>query len=176
VKFPAKIENIRQAQDDFYIHLAIEAGFSKSTNEVPSQVFFSIKKRDTAGSLGVNAYARYSKETGRFEASLDVSKDLQAAHLNGDYDLTVTAADYRAGESLTWHLGQIKVWFKEGLDQGVNNGVSGDYKPLPTIEFTFPPAVPQISLVLPLVGCASLVFLFIRFVTAGLFGNRGNLS
>jgi hypothetical protein len=56
--------------------------------------------------------------------------------------MTVTVADYRADAPAKWDLGQIKVWFKEGLDEGVNNGVSSDYRPLPSIEFTFPPVQP----------------------------------
>ena len=47
--------------------------------------------------------------------------------------MSVTAADYRADGSAKWDLGQIKIWFKEGLDEGVNNGVRADYRPLPTI-------------------------------------------
>lgn len=175
MKFPSKISNIRQAQDDFFIHISVEASFSQSTDDIPSQVFFSVKKRSTLGALPINAYGKYNKETGRFEATLDVSKDLEA-HLNGEYDMFVTAADYRADAAAKWDLGHIKIWFKEGLDEGSNNGVRAEYRPLPTIEFTFPPAQPQISLVLPLLGCGVLVFLFLRFVTAGLFGNRANLS
>lgn len=138
-------------------------------------MFFSVKKRGSPGALAINAYGKYNKESGRFEASLDVSKDLES-HLNGDYDLIVTATDYRADAPAKWDLGQIKIWYKEGLDEGTNNGVRSEYRPLPTIEFTFPPATPQMSMILPLVGSGSLVFLFLRFVTAGLFGNRANLS
>jgi hypothetical protein len=175
VKYPSKIQSIRQAQDDFFIHISAEASFAYSLNEIPSQVFFSIKKRATPGALPINAYGRYNKETGRFEASLDVTKDLES-HFNGDYDITVTAADYRADSPAKWDLGQIKVWFKEGLDEGSNNGVRADYRPLPTIEFSYPPEQPQISLLRPLVGCGLLVALFLRFVAGGLLGNRGNLS
>ena len=96
--------------------------------------------------------------------------------MNGEYDMFVTAADYRADTPSKWDLGQIKIWFKEGLDEGSNNGVRAEYRPLPTIEFTFPPVQPQISLVLPLLGCGALVFLFLRFVATGIFGNRANLS
>ena len=175
VKYPNKIQSIRQAQDDFFIHVSAEASFAHSSNEIPSQVFFSIKKRATPGALPINAYGKYNKETGRFESSLDVSKDLES-HFNGDYDITVTAADYRADSPAKWDLGQIKIWFKEGLDEGSNNGVSADYRPLPIIEFSYPPEQPQISLLRPLIGCGLLVFLFLRFVAGGLLGNRGNLS
>lgn len=48
-------------------------------------------------------------------------------HLNGEYDLTLHAADYRADKSQTWDLGRIKIWFKEGLDEGTNTGVKPEY-------------------------------------------------
>ena len=67
-------------------------------------MFFSVKKRSTPGALAINAYGKYNKETGRFEATLDISKDLES-HLNGDYDMIVTAADYRADSASKWDLG-----------------------------------------------------------------------
>ena len=104
-----------------------------------------------------------------------MSKDLEV-HLNGNYEIWVTAGDYRAESTIRWELGQIKIWYKEGHDEGSNNGIKADYLPLPTIEFTAPAAAPQISVILPLIGSAVLVFLFLRFVVSGLMANRANLS
>ena len=72
--------------------------------------------------------------------------------------------------------GKSRFGSKEGLDEGSNNGVRADYRPLPTIDFSYPPEQPQISLLRPLIGCGLLVALFLRFVAGGLLGNRGNLS
>ena len=67
-------------------------------------------------------------------------------HLNGDYDITVHAADYRGEGAIVCQLGSIKIWYKQGLDEGSNNGIRDDHKPLETIEFTIAPSTPQISL------------------------------
>lgn len=173
VDYPSKIQSIRQAQDEFFIHISVNAAFQKS-NEKISQVYFSVKRK-VPGSVQINAYGKFNKETGLYEATLDVSKDFEQ-HFNGDYDVQVHAADYRAESPLNWNLGQIKIWFKEGMEEGVNNGIRADYRPLPQIDFTFPPAQEQISLLLPLVGCGLLAFLFFRFVLGGLFGNHANLG
>jgi hypothetical protein len=67
-------------------------------------------------------------------------------HLNGDYELIVHVTDSRAEAPLAYNLGLIKIWYKEGLDEGSNNGVREEYKPLPVINFIYPPEQPQISL------------------------------
>jgi len=173
VDYPSKIESIRQGQDDYYIHLGVDAGFTKNKDK-PSQVFFSLKRK-AAGSLQVNAYGKLNKESGLYEVTLDVSKDFQE-HFNGDYEMTVTAADYRAEQALSWSLGTIKIWYKEGHEEGSNSGIKADYKPLPTIKFTYPPEQPQISLMLPLVGCGALVFTFLRYFAHLFTAGRANLS
>jgi hypothetical protein len=48
-------------------------------------------------------------------------------HLNGDYELQVHVSDYRAIKQELWSLGIINVWFKEGLDEGDNQGIKEDY-------------------------------------------------
>lgn len=174
VQYPRTIENVRQGQDDYFIHLAVDASFTKS-NEKPSQVFFSLRRKSTEKSLAVNSYGKLNKESGLYEVSVDVSKDFDQ-HFNGDYEISVHAADYRADGPATWNLGNIKIWYKEGLEQGSNNGVQSTYRPLPNIDFTYPPEVPQISPVLPLVGSALLFFAFLRYI-GHLFGaGRANLS
>ena len=35
-------------------------------------------------------------------------------HLNGDYEMTVHVADYRADKKVVWELGTVRIWFKEG--------------------------------------------------------------
>jgi len=48
-------------------------------------------------------------------------------HLNGEYEVKVHASDYRAQRNEVWDLGTINVWFKEGLDEGNNQGVKEAY-------------------------------------------------
>ncbi len=173
VDYPSKIKEIRQAQDDFFVHVGVKAGFEKSSEQL-SQVYVSLKRK-APGSVQINAYGKYNKESGLFEATFDASKDFDQ-HFNGDYEVHVHAADYRGDAPVSWNAGQVKIWYKEGLEEGVNNGVRADYRPLPTIEFSFPPTPAQISLALPLVGCGLLGVLFFQFLMSGLFGNRANLS
>ena len=58
-------------------------------------------------------------------------------HLNGDYEIKLHVSDYRAIRSEVWDLGTIKVWFKEGLDEGDNLGIKNEYKPDSVIEYYF---------------------------------------
>jgi hypothetical protein len=173
-EYPRPIENIRQGQDDFFIHLAVDVGFTKSS-EKPSQVFFSLKRKSNEKSLSINSYGKLNKDSGLYEVSVDISKDLDQ-HFNGDYDISVHAADYRSDAPASWNLGTIKIWYKEGLDQGSNNGIQAIYKPLPSIDFTYPPEIPQISPVLPLVGSALLFFAFIKYITHLFGAGRANFS
>jgi hypothetical protein len=48
-------------------------------------------------------------------------------HLNGEYELTVHVGDYRADKNLVWNLGNINIWFKEGLDDVTNAGIKTEY-------------------------------------------------
>jgi Oligosaccharyltransferase subunit Ribophorin II len=137
-------------------------------------VFFSLKRK-IAGSIQVNSYGKLNKDSGLYEVTFDISKDF-AEHFNGEYEMTITAADYRAEKPLSWTLGNIKIWYKEGLEEGSNSGIKAEYKPFPTIIFTYPPEQPQISLLLPLVGCGLLVFAFLRYFGHLFTAGRANLS
>ena len=139
-EYPRAIENIRQGQDDYFIHLAVDASFTKSS-EKPSQVFFSLRRKSSEKSLSINSYGKLNKDSGLYEVSVDVSKDFDQ-HFNGDYEISVHAADYRSDAPASWNLGTIKIWYKEGLEQGSNNGIQAIYKPLPSIDFTYPPEIP----------------------------------
>ena len=72
-----------------------------------------------------------------YEITVNVNKDI-GVQLNGDYDLTVQIADYRAEAPLVWQLGSVKVWYKEGHEEGTNTGIKTDYQTLPTIHFSYP--------------------------------------
>lgn len=85
-----------------------------------------------------------NKDSGNYEISVDVSKDLE--HLNGDYEMTVHVGDYRADKSQMWNIGTIHIWFKEGQDEGSNVGIKSDFKTLEPIVWTLPPPEKQISL------------------------------
>lgn len=44
-------------------------------------------------------------------------------HVNGDYSLSIIATDILARNTFKWELGELKLWFKEGLENGDNTGV-----------------------------------------------------
>jgi hypothetical protein len=66
-------------------------------------------------------------------------------HINGEYNLELHASDYRAEKSQVWDLGKITIWFKQGLDEGNNQGIKDVYKPSTVIEHIFPPESPERS-------------------------------
>jgi hypothetical protein len=68
-------------------------------------------------------------------------------HINGDYDMEIHAADFRAEQKQIWALGSIKIWFREGLDEASNEGIKEEYKPSSTIVHYFRPDTPEKSLV-----------------------------
>lgn len=73
-------------------------------------------------------------------------------HLNGEYEMEVHVADYRAdGGNMVWNLGTISIWYKEGQDEGNNSGIKAEYEPLNTINFTLPPPENQISMIVSLI-------------------------
>jgi hypothetical protein len=148
VENPNKIASIKQASDDFFIHFAVSAGFSTS-NDKPAQVFITLERKSSEKSLRVNSQCKLNKDTGLYQGSFDVSKDFEM-HFNGDYEITVHSTDYRSQGSVSWKLGIVKIWYKEGLEEGSNNGVKKEYQPLQVIEWISPPAQAQINLLVTL--------------------------
>lgn len=117
-----QITSLKQASDDHYLHLAIDAKFVRSSSEKPSQVYLTLRK---AGSIALSTQAKLNKESAIYEATIDFSRDI-SVHLNGEYSLSVHAADYRA-EPISWSLGNVKVWYKEGHEEGSNTGIKAEY-------------------------------------------------
>lgn len=93
-----------------------------STNEKPAQVYLTLKRKSHESSLALTSYGRLNKDTGLYEITVDISKDFEM-HFNGEYEATLYAADYRGKEPIQWSLGNVKVWYKEGHDDGSNSGV-----------------------------------------------------
>ncbi len=44
-------------------------------------------------------------------------------HINGEYDMQIHVSDYRADKTIVWDLGEISVYFKQGVDDGNNQGI-----------------------------------------------------
>jgi Oligosaccharyltransferase subunit Ribophorin II len=146
VEYPRQITAMKQATDDNFIHMSVQVGFTHSTSERPAQVYLSLRRKSgDERSLWVNSYGKLNKDTGLYDISLDVTKDFDV-HFNGDYEMALTAADYRGLETTVWNLGTVKLWYKEGHESGSNNGVKPEYRPLPEIRFSTPAEQPQISM------------------------------
>lgn len=123
--------------------MGVNAGFGKSQDR-PSQVYLSLMKKSQEKSLFINSYGKFNHESGLYQISFDVTKEME--HLNGEYEMAIHVADYRAEKSIVWNLGAITIWFKEGQDEGSNAGLKPEYRPLNEIHFSLPPESPQISL------------------------------
>jgi hypothetical protein len=149
----------------------VHASFSHSS-EKPAQVYLTLQRKK--GDITVSIQARLNKDSGVYEATVDVNKDFEMK-INGEYNVVVHAADYRAETSAEWKLGSVKIWYKEGLEDAVNNGIKADYMPKGIIEFSYPPEPSQINLLFPLVGIALLGVAFLRFFVS-LLSNHANLG
>jgi len=53
--------------------------------------------------------------------------------------MKVFVSDSRAENKETWELGTIHVWFKNGLDEGNNQGIAEEYRSHDLITHVFPP-------------------------------------
>ncbi len=58
--------------------------------------------------------------------------------INGDYKLTLIGHS-GSGQTKTWSLGNIKVWFKEGSSEITNNQLQAEYFPLKEVTASYPP-------------------------------------
>jgi len=50
-------------------------------------------------------------------------------HINGIYDIWVHISDHFASNKIEWPLGEIKLWFKQGLEEGNNHGIKDEFVP-----------------------------------------------
>ena len=62
-----------------------------------------------------------------------------------------------------WSLGTISVWFKEGVEQAVNNGSDPAFAMAPEILSQFDAPRAETSPVLPVVVCVLMMVAFLQF-------------
>lgn len=145
VVHPNKIDNMKTATDDHYIHMAVSAGFIKSSHK-PQQVYFSLKQNSPGkNNIAINTYGKLSSSTGLYQLTFDVSHNME--HINGEYNMEIHVADYRAEKSAVWQLGSIHIWLKEGIDEATNEGIREEYLTKPIIEHYFSPSAPEKSFI-----------------------------
>ena len=95
-------------------------------------------KSDALKQIRVTKHAEYNTKTDEYEINVNFKKDFE--HLNGDYEMELFIQDINAeGGSTSWKLGELHIWFKQGLEGGTNSGVRGEYLPKEVIEHIFPP-------------------------------------
>ena len=82
--FPNTLKNTLDIQEGYYLHIAVKAGFSKST-ERPKQAYLSLRIKGSEKNLYQNVYGSFNVEKERFQFTLDVQNDLK--HFNGEYEL-----------------------------------------------------------------------------------------
>ena len=79
----------------------------------------------------------YNQGKDHYEITVDVKQDFE--HLNGDYEISVYSADINSMKPDQWQIGKIALWFKNGVDEGSNNGIRSEYQPKGIINHIFGP-------------------------------------
>lgn len=78
----------------------MSAGFVKSNQERPAQVYLTLtRKNEQQNGVAITSQGKLNKDTGLYEITLDVNKDIQM-HFNGEYEAVVSVADHRAEKPL----------------------------------------------------------------------------
>ena len=104
----------------------------------PNQVYIAFKKDDVRSDeqLQVNAQAVFDAERQRFVATMDFSEKMDL--VNGMYKVSLVALDANALGMAVWDLGQLDVWFKEGMLDANNQRMNEHYFPKKEILSQFP--------------------------------------
>lgn len=103
---------------------------------------------------------------GWFSASIDLTKVLD--QMNGDYQVTIVAADSRAQNSARWALGSVKALFQNGVDDASNLGIHDRYITKKEIINWFDTEYIEHkrtdSTIIPIVFIALISFFFMRLI------------
>lgn len=83
--------------------------------------------------------------------------------INGDYKLTLVGHS-GSGQTKTWNLGTVKVWFKEGLSDVTNNQIQAEYLPLKELKASYPPPDNQGNPVISFAVVGLIGFVFLTYV------------
>jgi len=83
-----------------------------------------IKQVSDDKTLEITSFGQKQKD-GSFEVAFKFADQME--HINGDYQLTLHAADIDAANNFIWSLGTIKLWFKEGVSEGNNLGIKPEF-------------------------------------------------
>ena len=65
--FPDKISNLKNTQDDYFLHLGVSAEFANSRDTAkPSQVYLLIRKAGDKNQLSYSRYGKLNPSTGLY--------------------------------------------------------------------------------------------------------------
>lgn len=101
-----------------------------------------LKNIRTGTNLPISSYGKQSSTgSGEYDILFDYTKLME--HVNGIYELSLHVADINSANTFVWNMGQIKLWFKEGLDDVDNTGISLEFKPKEEIHNIFDEEAPS---------------------------------
>lgn len=106
-------------QEGKFLHILVDS-------DRVSQVYASLLKKSSDKNLKQNVFAKYDTQNKQYHITIDPKTDLE--HLNGEYTLELHFADKLASNEV-WRIGSLSVYFKEGLDEGNNQGYNSQYIP-----------------------------------------------
>lgn len=86
--------------------------------------------------MPITSYGK-KMDDGSFDILFDYTKHME--HVNGNYRMSLHVADSNASSTFVWSLGEIKLWFKEGLDNVDNTSLSAEFAPKTEIFNHFEP-------------------------------------
>lgn len=83
--------------------------------------------------------------------------------VNGQYQMTLVGSNGAAGKTISWELGTINVWFKEGQKEMTNNHILESFLPQEEVKASYPPPDYQGKLIVSGGVSALLVAAFFRY-------------
>ena len=123
----------------------------KLTQDVDSLYLVLQKVDSEQKQLAVNAIADAENRITFAFDSLD--------QVAGDYQMTLVA-HAPGSERVTWDLGRVPVWFKEGSATATNNHIPQSFLPKSEIHASYPPPDKQGSPIVSGIVCAAIALCF----------------
>lgn len=148
--YPEPLNIKEDATDKTFLHMKVK--LSQDVNSL----YLVLKKvgSEQQPQLAVNAIADADNKIAFAFDSLD--------QVAGDYEMTLVA--HAAGsEKVTWPLGSVSVWFKEGSATATNNHTPATFLPKSEIRASYPPPDKQGSQIVSGIVCAAIALCFFAY-------------
>jgi hypothetical protein len=158
---------LEKATDNTYLHVVAE--ISMTGGKQPKQVFLSIKFAENKHLGWFNQLATFEESSQKFLATIEFN--LLPNFVHGSYEVQLTALDpsavFEKPSDITWKLGSVDVWFREGqsITSFVRKTESTKYYTKDPIIAQFPPkANENKNPVIALAVAGSIAFVFLLYV------------